>query len=58
MLQIHTYMITSLMEIENILTFGAKIGKVGELEEVDEYRVEAICLGRETAIQAVEALKK
>jgi hypothetical protein len=40
------------------LTFGVQIGKVGELEEVDEYRVEAICLGRETTVQAVEALKK
>lgn len=35
-----------------------QIGKVGELEEVDEYRVEIMCLGRDTAIKAVEALKK
>ncbi|KAF2025561.1 hypothetical protein EK21DRAFT_76141 [Setomelanomma holmii] len=34
------------------------MGKVGELEEVDEFRVEAICLGRDTAVKAVEALKK
>ncbi|PSN62620.1 hypothetical protein BS50DRAFT_124756 [Corynespora cassiicola Philippines] len=34
------------------------IGKVGELEEVEEVRIEAICLGRETAVKAVEALKK
>ncbi|KAF1843856.1 uncharacterized protein K460DRAFT_287765 [Cucurbitaria berberidis CBS 394.84] len=34
------------------------IGKVGELEQVDECRVEAICLGRETAVKAVEALKR
>ncbi|CAG5145984.1 uncharacterized protein ALTATR162_LOCUS1804 [Alternaria atra] len=34
------------------------IGKVGELEEVDEYRVEAICVGRDTAVKAVEALRK
>lgn len=35
-----------------------QMGKVGELEEVDEYRVEAICLGRDIAVKAVEALKK
>jgi len=35
-----------------------QIGKVGELEEVDEYRVEIMCLGRDTAVKAVEALKK
>ncbi|KAF2641567.1 hypothetical protein P280DRAFT_469170 [Massarina eburnea CBS 473.64] len=34
------------------------IGKVGELEEVEEVRVETICVGRDIAIQAVEALKK
>ncbi|KAJ6201302.1 GTP cyclohydrolase 1 type 2/Nif3 [Bipolaris maydis] len=34
------------------------IGKVGELEEVDEYRVETLCLGRDAAVKAVEALKK
>jgi len=31
---------------------------VGELEEVDEFRVEMICVGKETAVKAVEALKK
>jgi hypothetical protein len=35
-----------------------QIGKVGELEEVDEYRVEAMCLGKDTVINAVQALKK
>lgn len=35
-----------------------QIGKVGELEEVDEYRVEIMCVGRDTAVKAVEALKK
>jgi len=35
-----------------------QIGKVGELEEVDEFRVEVMCLGREVAVKAVEALKK
>jgi hypothetical protein len=35
-----------------------QIGKVGDLEQVDEYRVEAICVGREIAVKAVEALKK
>jgi hypothetical protein len=40
------------------LTRDDQIGKVGELEQVDEYRVEAICLGRETTVKAVEALKK
>ncbi|RMZ70181.1 structural toxin [Pyrenophora seminiperda CCB06] len=34
------------------------IGNVGELEHVDEYRVEAMCMGRNVAIKAVEALKK
>ncbi|KAI8939319.1 hypothetical protein NX059_003109 [Plenodomus lindquistii] len=34
------------------------IGEVGKLEEVEEYRVEALCLGRETIVKAVEALKK
>ncbi|KAG9192011.1 hypothetical protein G6011_10745 [Alternaria panax] len=33
-------------------------GKVGDLEQVDECRVEAICMGRDTAVNAVEALKK
>lgn len=40
------------------LMIATQIGKVGELEEVDEYRVEAMCMGRDVAIRAVEALKK
>ena len=35
-----------------------QIGSRGELEEVDEYRVEAMCLGRDIMVKAVEALKK
>ena len=35
-----------------------QIGKVGELEEVDEYRVEVVCEGRDGAKKAIEALKK
>lgn len=35
-----------------------QIGKVGALEEVEEYRVEAICLGRDTTVDAVAALRK
>ncbi|KAF2470456.1 uncharacterized protein BDR25DRAFT_34994, partial [Lindgomyces ingoldianus] len=34
------------------------IGEVGKLEEVEEVRLETICLGREVAVKAVEALKK
>ncbi|KAF2129926.1 hypothetical protein P153DRAFT_396265 [Dothidotthia symphoricarpi CBS 119687] len=34
------------------------IGKVGALEEVDEWRVETVCVGRETVGRVVEALKK
>ncbi|KAF2738014.1 hypothetical protein EJ04DRAFT_509959 [Polyplosphaeria fusca] len=34
------------------------IGKVGELEEVEEARVETICLGREVVVKVVEALKR
>jgi len=34
------------------------IGKVGELEEVQEARVETLCLGEHVARKAVEALKK
>ncbi|KAF1837974.1 hypothetical protein BDW02DRAFT_565478 [Decorospora gaudefroyi] len=34
------------------------IGKVGELEELDEFRVEVMCMGKDTAVKAVEALKK
>ena len=33
------------------------IGKVGQLEEVQEARVETICLGEEVTRKAVEALK-
>ncbi|KAF8854610.1 hypothetical protein BDZ45DRAFT_656372 [Acephala macrosclerotiorum] len=33
------------------------IGKVGELEEVQEARVETLCLGEDVARKAVEALK-
>ncbi|KAF3047382.1 hypothetical protein E8E12_000841 [Didymella heteroderae] len=39
-------------------TANPHIGKVGALEEVDEYRVEAICLGRDTAVEAVKALRE
>jgi hypothetical protein len=31
---------------------------VGKLEEVDECRVETLCVGREVVVKAVEALKK
>ncbi|KAI2783559.1 GTP cyclohydrolase 1 type 2/Nif3 [Daldinia loculata] len=34
------------------------IGKVGELEEVPEARVETLCVGEDTVRKAVEALKK
>ncbi|KAF1993321.1 hypothetical protein P154DRAFT_527832 [Amniculicola lignicola CBS 123094] len=34
------------------------IGKVGELEHVEEMKVETICVGRDIAVKAVEALKK
>lgn len=34
------------------------IGKVGTLEEVQEAKVETLCVGEETARKAVEALKK
>lgn len=37
---------------------NVQIGKVGELEEVEEVRVETLCVGREVAAKAVEALKK
>ena len=33
------------------------IGRVGELEEVEEVRVETLCLGKEVVKKAVEALK-
>lgn len=35
-----------------------KIGKVGELEDVEEVRVETLCVGRDVTKEAVEALKK
>jgi hypothetical protein len=34
------------------------MGKVGELEEVQEARVETICLGEHVVKKAVEALKR
>jgi hypothetical protein len=34
------------------------IGKVGELEEVEEARVETICIGEDIARAAVKALKE
>ncbi|KAF9731564.1 hypothetical protein PMIN06_007897 [Paraphaeosphaeria minitans] len=34
------------------------IGTKGNLEEVEEVRVESICLDRDIAVKAVEALKK
>ncbi|KAF2018404.1 hypothetical protein BU24DRAFT_421393 [Aaosphaeria arxii CBS 175.79] len=34
------------------------IGEVGKLEEVEECRVEAICLNRDIAVQAIKALKE
>ena len=34
------------------------IGSVGQLEEVEETRVETLCVGESVARQAVEALKK
>jgi hypothetical protein len=39
---------------------GAKpnIGKVGELEEVQEAKVETLCLGEDVVRKAVKALKK
>ena len=37
---------------------GSQIGSKGDLEEVEEVRVESICLGRDIAVKAVEALKK
>ena len=37
---------------------NVQIGTVGTLAEVDEYRVETICLGRDTAVDAVAALRK
>ena len=34
------------------------IGTVGELEEVEEVKFETLCVGKETAVKAVEALKR
>lgn len=34
------------------------IGSVGELETVEELRVEALCVGKDVAQKAVDALKK
>jgi len=39
-------------------TANPNIGKVGTLEEVQEARVEAICLGQNVVKKAVEALKR
>lgn len=41
-----------------LIHVDVQIGKVGALEEVDEYRVETLCVGRETVGRVVEALKK
>jgi hypothetical protein len=35
-----------------------QIGEIGKLEEVEELRVETLCVGKETTVKAVEALKK
>ncbi|KAL1394087.1 hypothetical protein HDK64DRAFT_261783 [Phyllosticta capitalensis] len=34
------------------------IGKVGELEELDEHRFETLCVGQDVVREAVAALKK
>ena len=39
-------------------TANPNIGSIGELERVEEARVEALCVGRDVAGRAVEALKK
>lgn len=39
-------------------TANPHIGKVGALEEVEEARVETLCVGEEVVRRAVEALKK
>lgn len=51
----HSLLVTSCCEAD---IDTPQIGKVGTLEEVEEYRVEAICLGRDTAVEAVAALRK
>lgn len=35
-----------------------QIGDVGKLEEVEEVRVETLCVGRDVAVKAVQALKE
>lgn len=39
-------------------TASPHIGKVGALEEVEEARVETLCVGEDVVRKAVEALKK
>lgn len=39
-------------------TANPHIGKVGALEEVEEYRVETMCVGDDVVRSVVEALKK
>lgn len=39
-------------------TADPHIGKIGQLEEVPEIRVETICVGEDIAKKAVEALKR
>jgi hypothetical protein len=39
-------------------TADPHIGKIGQLEEVSEIRVETICVGEDIARKAVEALKR
>ena len=34
------------------------IGSIGKLEKVEEARVETLCIGRDTAARAVQALKE
>lgn len=38
--------------------FILQIGKIGKLEEVEEARVETLCVGRDVAVKAVQALKE
>ena len=38
-------------------TASPHVGSVGELEEVEEARVETLCIGEDTVRKAVEALK-
>jgi hypothetical protein len=39
-------------------TANPHIGKPGDLEEVEEAKVEALCIGEDTAREAVKALKR